>query len=139
LYHRFFGRPGLAEVQVLVPDAQLERFVSGLAALVDRVDPLLVMMSVKRFLGRQRSLAMTGQGSLFALDLARTGATARFLAEFDALMVDTGAQPNVAKDSRLPARIAATTLPHYESFRRSLAECDPDRLYQSELSRRFEL
>jgi decaprenylphospho-beta-D-ribofuranose 2-oxidase len=139
LYHRFFGRPGLAEVQVLVPDVSLERFVGELAALVDRVDPLLVMMSVKRFRGRQRSLAMSGSGSLFALDLARTGATARFLSEFDALALDTGAQPNVAKDSRLPARIAATALPHYESFRRSLAECDPDRLYQSELSRRFEL
>lgn len=139
LYHRFFGRPGLAEVQVLVPDASLERFVGELAALVDRVDPLLVMMSVKRFLGRQRSLAMSGSGSLFALDLARTGATARFLSEFDALVLDTGAQPNVAKDSRLPARIAAMALPHYESFRRYLAECDPERLYRSELSRRLEL
>ncbi|MBK7792755.1 MAG: flippase-like domain-containing protein [Betaproteobacteria bacterium] len=63
LYHRFFGRPGLAEVQVLVPDASLERF----------------------------------------------------------------------------ARIAAMALPHYESFRRRLAECDPEHLYRSELSRRLEL
>ncbi len=139
LYHRFFGKPGLAEVQVLVPDASLERFVGELASLVERVNPLLVMMSVKRFRGRQRSLAMSGSGNLFALDLARTGATARFLSEFDALVLDTGAQPNVAKDSRLPARIAARALPHYESFCRCLAQCDPDRLYRSELSQRLEL
>jgi decaprenylphospho-beta-D-ribofuranose 2-oxidase len=139
LYHRFYGRPGLAEAQVLVPDETLGGFVDQLAALVHRIDPLLVMMSVKRFLGRQRSLTMSGTGSLIALDLARTGATSRFLSEFDALVLDMGAQPNVAKDSRLPARVAAGALPHYGFFRERLGKCDPERLYGSELSQRLEL
>lgn len=139
LYHRFYGKPGLAEVQVLVPDASVERFIEALTTLVHRIDPPLVMMSVKRFRGSQRSLALSGTGSLFALDLARGARTARFLGEFDALAVDAGAQPNVAKDSRLPARVAAKALPHFDFFRERLGRCDPDRLYRSELSQRLEL
>lgn len=139
LYHRFYGNPGLAEVQVLVPDANLDGFVRELAALVHRVDPRLVMMSMKRYTGRQRSLGMSGAGSLVALDLVRDAATARFLGDFDALTLDARAQPNVAKDSRLPVRIAARALPHYDSFRARLHAFDPARLYGSELSRRLEL
>lgn len=139
LYHRFFGEPGLSEVQVLVPDKTLDEFIPRLASLVHRIDPPLVMMSIKRFQGRQRSLSMTGMGNLFALDLARSARTARFLGEFDALTLDVGAQPNIAKDSRLRAEVAARVLPHYDSFRERLRTIDPDRLYESELSRQLEL
>jgi hypothetical protein len=54
-------------------------------------------------------------------------------------LLETGVQPNVAKDSRLPQRVATGTLPGYESFRQQLRAYDPDRLYESELSRRLEL
>jgi decaprenylphospho-beta-D-ribofuranose 2-oxidase len=97
------------------------------------------MMSMKRFVGRRQSLSMSGSGMLFALDLARNSATNPFITAIDTLTIDVGAQPNVAKDSRLPADIAARALPHYAHFRRRVRELDPDRLYQSELSRRLEL
>jgi decaprenylphospho-beta-D-ribofuranose 2-oxidase len=139
LYHRFYGKPGLAEVQVLVPEARFAEFAAGLAAIVHEIEPPLVMMSMKRFRGSARSLSLSGTGMLFALDLARDTTTGRFLAALDALTIGVGAQPNVAKDSRLPAEIAARTLPHYERFRRRVHELDPERLYQSELSRRLEL
>lgn len=139
LYHRFYGKRGLAEVQVLVPDASLDGFVRDLAALVQRADPPLVMMSMKRYVGRQRSLGMSGEGILVALDLVRNSSTARFLGEFDALTLAARAQPNVAKDSRLPARVAARALPHYDAFRARLHALDRTRLYGSELSGRLEL
>ena len=82
---------------------------------------------------------MSGSGMLFALDLARSAATNRFVTAIDALTIAVGAQPNVAKDSRLPAEIAARALPHYALFRQRLRELDPDRLYQSELSQRLAL
>ena len=139
LYHRFFGRPGLAEIQLLVPDARVTDFISLLSAVVHEIDPPLVMMSMKRFVGRQQSLSMSGSGILFAMDLARSASTGRFVAAIDALTISLGAQPNVAKDSRLPAEIAASSLPHYALFRQRVHELDPDRLYQSELSRRLAL
>ncbi len=139
LYHRLYGRPGLAEIQVLVPDARLAQFIAELAAIVHDIDPPLAMMSMKQFSGRARSLGMSGAGMLFALDLARDEATQRFAAAVDALIVRVGAQPNVAKDSRLPAPVAARSLPHYDRFRNRLRALDPDRLYESELSRRLDL
>jgi decaprenylphospho-beta-D-ribofuranose 2-oxidase len=139
LYHRLYGRPGLAEIQVLVPDARVTDFISGLSAIVHDIEPPLVLMSMKQFAGRRQSLGMAGSGMLFALDLARNEATNRFVTAIDALTIAVGAQPNVAKDSRLPAEIAARALPHYDVFRRRVRELDPDRLYQSELSRRLQL
>src|SRR5260370_8282885 len=139
LYHRFYGRPGLAEVQILVPDPARDAFISGLNDMGERIDPPIMMVCVKRFRARSRSLGMSGEGSLIALDLVRSGRTTEFLNDFDALLLETGAQPNVAKDSRLPQRVAAGTLPGYESFRQQLRAYDPDRLYESELSQRLEL
>lgn len=139
LYHRFFGRPGLAEVQVLVPHVAVLEFVERMRDLVHRVDPLVVMISTKRFVGRQRSLSMSGEGVLFALDLGRTERTPPFLAAFDALAIEMKAQPNIAKDSRLPGEVAAKTLPGFELFRQQIARLDPARRYRSELSQRLGL
>jgi decaprenylphospho-beta-D-ribofuranose 2-oxidase len=139
LYHRFYGRPGLAEAQLLVPDESVHHFIGALKGLVQRLAARLVMMSIKRFRAQSHALGMSGAGSLFALDFVRSAQTDLLLEELDAIVVDTGAQPNVAKDSRLPANVAARTLPAYDSFRKCLVRCDPDRLYESELSRRLEL
>lgn len=138
-YHRMYGRPGLAEMQLLVPQDRLPQFIEGLAKIVADIDPPLVLMSMKRFAGRTHSLAMSGTGMLVALDLARSDATARFATAIDALALDMGAQPNAVKDSRLPAQVAAAALPHYARFRDRIHSLDPDRLYESELSRRLEL
>ena len=138
-YHRFFGAPGLAELQILVQSETIEQFTAGAAELVRRIRPPLVMISTKPFSGRQRSLSMSGTGILFTFDLARTGRTRDFLSAFDELTTTVRAQPNIAKDSRLPAAVVAATLPDYEHFAKTVRGLDPDRLYQSELSRRIGL
>jgi decaprenylphospho-beta-D-ribofuranose 2-oxidase len=114
-------------------------FAAELTTLIHELDPPLVMMSMKRFIGQQKSLSMSGSGMLFALDLMRTHDCSRFAAALDELVVAFDAQPNVAKDSRIPAQIARRALPQYESFRRRIRELDPDRLYESELSKRLEV
>ena len=109
--------------------------------LVNGIDPPLVLMSLKRFSGRQRCCTLTGDGILIAFNLPRDGAaaTSRFLKELDALALDVRAQPNVMKDGRISARTARQSLPHYQSFGRRLAEYDRDRRYQSALSQRLGL
>lgn len=139
LYHQFFGRRGLAEAQILVPDSSWSTFLDELVGLVGRVDPPLMMMSLKGFRSSGRALGLSGQGTLVALDLVREPLTLRFLEELDALVIAVGAQPNAVKDSRMPRSLAAASLPHYASFRRQLHMWDPKRLYESELSRRLEL
>jgi len=139
LYHRFFGRRGLAEVQALIPDGAMPAFVDALRRVIDREDPLVVMLSVKRFRGRSASLGMSGTGVLLAMDVARNDRTPAFLREVDAIVLATGSQPNVAKDSRLPSDVAARSLRGIGSFSDVLRRLDPDRLYESELSLRLGL
>lgn len=137
LYHRFYGRRGFREVQILVPDQGVQDFISGLSALVSCIDPPIVMMSLKKFSGRQKSLSLSGTGMLFALDLCHSERTLTFLSELDALMLSVGAQPNVSKDSRLPGEVASRALPSYAEFFRRVSLSDSDALYASDLSRRL--
>lgn len=139
LYHRFFGRRGLAELQLLIPDASRDAFARALRALVERFDPPLAMLSIKRFNGTSRALGLSGTGTLLAMDMARSTATAAFLDRLDALAIESGAQPNLAKDSRIPVKLASGTLPAFGAFAETIRALDPDRLYASELSRRLEI
>ncbi|MBV9890306.1 MAG: FAD-binding oxidoreductase [Rhizobacter sp.] len=137
LYHRLYGRPGLAEVQVLVPHTGIDGFVASLREVIHRNEAPTVMLSMKPFRGRQTSLSMAGEGVLVAVDVARTRSCAAFLDALDDLVIGHGAQPNVTKDSRLPRAVAARTLPSYEAFRAALRTIDPERLHRSELSERL--
>lgn len=138
-YHRLYGRQGFAEAQLLVPDESFGDFESALRRLVERVDPALVLMSLKRFRGRQKSCTPSGTGILVALDMARNRTTTPFLRELDALMLDVGAQPNVMKDGRIAQAVAARALPHYADFALRRGRFDPSLVYQSEASRRLGL
>ena len=140
-YFDAFGRRGMVEVQLLTPDGDFPAFVRSLRRLVDKLDPTLVLMSLKRFRARVRGCTLGGEGILIAFNLPRddSAATRRFLDELDALAVDVKAQPNVMKDGRITERTARGSLPNYESFARRLAQYDPGRRYQSALSRRLGL
>ncbi|MBZ0090194.1 MAG: FAD-binding oxidoreductase [Thermoanaerobaculia bacterium] len=139
LYHRFFGARGLREIQLLVPVERSELLFTRLAALVRERRPTITFLSLKSFLGRARALSLSGSGLLLALDYVRDSTSAAFESAMDRMLLDLGAQPNVSKDSRLPARIVAETLPTYPAFRQQIHRLDPRRRFQSELSRRLEL
>ncbi|MGZ5059050.1 MAG: FAD-binding oxidoreductase [Methylobacter sp.] len=137
LYHRFFGRTGFAEMQVLVGRQAVETFVQKLQNLVGQHNPPLVMMSLKMFRGKQSSLSMSGEGYLVALNFIRNSRLPGFLELLDQLAVETGAQANLSKDSRIPAEVASRTLPHYAGFKSRLHSFDPLQLYRSELRNRI--
>ena len=137
LYHRFYGRKGFAEIQVLVGQHIAETFVQKLQELVERYNPPLVMISLKMFRGKQESLSMSGEGYLIALNFYRNSRLSDFLKLIDQLVTETGAQPNLSKDSRISREIVSQTLPNYEEFKARLQAFDSLRMYQSELSNRI--
>jgi len=137
LYHRFYGRKGFAEIQVLVSKPHAEVFVWKLHELVEQYTPPLVMISLKMFRGKQHSLSMTGDGYLVALNFYQNGRVAGFLEMLDQLVIETGAQTNLSKDSRVSCDLVCKTLPYYAGFKSRLKAFDPSRLYQSELSQRI--
>jgi decaprenylphospho-beta-D-ribofuranose 2-oxidase len=137
LYHRFYGRKGFAEIQVLVAKNVAATFMQKLYDIVEQYDPPLVMISLKMFRGKQKSLSMSGEGYLIALNFYRDSRLLDFLKLVDQLVIETGAQPNLSKDSRISREIASQTISNYAEFKSRLQAFDPLRLYQSELSNRI--
>jgi len=137
LYHRFYGRKGFAEIQVLVDRHVAETFIQKLQDLIERYNAPLVMISLKMFRGKQASLSMSGEGYLVALNFYRNSRLPDFLELVDRLAVETGAQSNLSKDSRISKEIVSQTLPNYAGFKSRLQAFDPLRMYRSELSNRI--
>jgi decaprenylphospho-beta-D-ribofuranose 2-oxidase len=138
-YFLLFGRRGLAEAQVIVPDAQIEGFLGELQALLLRERPGSVMISMKLFRGEPRLLCFEGSGVCVTIDFARSSATTKFLGVFDEMCVTAGALPNLIKDSRIPLEVVRRCYPGYEEFRDRIQTHDPERLFRSELSQRLGL
>jgi decaprenylphospho-beta-D-ribofuranose 2-oxidase len=138
-YFRLYGRPGLAECQILVPYDRAGAFLRDLRQLVLSMRPPSVMLSMKAFHGEPRLLRFQGRGICVTLDLARSPATLKFLHRLDALTLAADGVPNIVKDSRLPRAVAQACYPEYEHFRERLHAFDAERLYRSELSERLGL
>jgi decaprenylphospho-beta-D-ribofuranose 2-oxidase len=138
-YFRLFGRPGLAECQILVPHDRAEAFLGELQRLVLSIRPPSVMLSVKAFEGTPRLLRFQGRGVCVTLDLARSAATLELLRRLDDLTIAVRGLPHIIKDSRLPREVVQACYAEYEPFRRMLSDFDPERLYRSDLSERLGL
>lgn len=139
LYHRFYGSTGFTEIQVLVGHHVVKIFAKKLQDLVERFNPPLVMISLKMFSGKQKSLSMAGDGYLIAFNFFRSSKLKEFLEQIDQLVIEIGAQPNLSKDSRISRELASQTLPNYAGFKSRLNAFDPLRLYRSELSNRIDV
>jgi decaprenylphospho-beta-D-ribofuranose 2-oxidase len=134
-----FGRSGLRELQILLDAASINSFVRALEQLTARERQPLIMASLKRFNGRQRSLSPTGAGYLIAIDFLPGKAADRLMAQIDDLMLDMGGQPNLSKDSRINREVAARSIRNYGTFAEGLRRYDPSRRFGSELSERIGL
>ena len=136
-YFLLFGRSGLAEAQVIVPDAEIEGFLGEIERLLRRMGASSVMISIKLFRGERRLLSFEGDGVCVTIDFARSAATATFLGAFDELCVASRALPNLIKDSRIPRDTVRRCYPGYEEFRDRVHAHDPERRFRSELSERL--
>jgi decaprenylphospho-beta-D-ribofuranose 2-oxidase len=138
-YFRFYGRRGLAESQMLIPQEQAEGFLAELQQRILKMEVPAVMMSLKLFKGTQRLLRFDGDGVCVTLDLVRSLQTLAFLSILDELLIAAHGIPNVVKDSRLPRAVVRACYTQYEAFRDQLYTYDPSRTFRSELSERLGL
>lgn len=138
-YHKLFGRAGLREAQLLIPDENINNFFYSLKNLILQTRAPTMMISLKRFKGEQKSLSQTGQGYLVAIDCFYNHKTEPFFNALDQLMIASNGQPNITKDSRLPKSVAEISIRHYHKFNKQLIKYDPERLFKSELSMRIGL
>lgn len=139
LYFRAFGRAGFCESQVLLPVERFDEYIEMVKWWLSWNDLPITMASAKLFGGKSRYLRFAGEGICFALDFPRCANGTRFLSFIDSTIVKLGAIPNILKDSRLPLSVVAPCFPQYSVFRQQLRNFDPNRVFQSELSRRLDL
>jgi len=139
MYHRLFGREGFGEMQLLIPTADFGRFVERLGDIIRHHRPTITFMSIKAFRGGSKALTLSGEGLLLAIDYVRSPAADDFESSMDRLILDTGAQPNVSKDSRISGSVVRQSLPGYASFVENVHRIDPKRIFQSELARRLNI
>ncbi|MBX9668285.1 MAG: FAD-dependent oxidoreductase [Candidatus Obscuribacterales bacterium] len=139
LYFHAFGRHGLIEHQIVMAPENLPRYVEKVKWWLRSNDLPITIASAKMFSGEQKFLRFGGAGLCFAIDFPRCAQGLRFLNFLDELTVEIGARPNLFKDSRLPRKIIEATYPEFGEFKKRLNEFDPNRRYQSELSRRLGL
>jgi len=138
-YFLLFGRRGLAEVQLLVPDASIGEFLAELQRRILASGAPVLMVSMKPFGGSQRLLWFGGEGVCVTMNLVRSPAGLRFLPVLDEMTVAARGLPHIIKDSRLPAPIVRACYPEYDTFRSALLAHDPARVFRSELSARLGL
>jgi hypothetical protein len=138
-YFLLFGRRGLAEVQVLVPNASIGEFLAELQRRILASGAPVLMVSMKPFGGSQRLLRFGGEGVCVTVNLVRSPAGLRFLPVLDEMTVAARGLPHIIKDSRLPAPVVRACYPEYDAFRSALLAHDPDRVFRSELSARLGL
>lgn len=138
-YFLFYGRRGLAEYQVIVPDEKAEKYLSEAEKIIidNRMDG--VMGSLKLFKGRRRFLRYEMDGLCVTFDFARTQKTLKGLPLLDKLLIDTGGLPNLIKDSRIPREVVSACYPEMDKTRDALRNYDGERLFRSEMSERLGL
>ena len=95
--------------------------------------------SLKIFRGSPALLNFQLEGIGLAIDLPEQEGDRKFLHELDELMLESGGIPNLAKDSRLDARVVAAAYPGYSEFKRRLRVFDPRCRMQSALRRRIDV
>lgn len=139
-YYKMFGIAGFHECQLIIPEHKFSIYLERIRWAINKFEIPVTLASGKYFSGDSKLLRFDGTGVCFALNFPRSAGGAQFLQFLDELCIQEGFLPYIVKDSRLPLSVVASTYgDNYLDFRNRLKSFDPERLFQSEVSRRLEL
>jgi decaprenylphospho-beta-D-ribofuranose 2-oxidase len=127
------------QYQFVVPDGD-GTALPELLEMVARAGRPSFLAVLKRFgPGNAGLLSFPTEGWTLALDVPAAPDLGPVLDELDARVVAAGGRVYLAKDSRMSAATCAAMYPRLSSFRDVRDRVDPDRVFQSDLSRRLGL
>lgn len=138
-WNRLYGRPGFVQYQLVLPDPEDGRLARILERIATSGHPSFLAV-LKRFgPGNPGLLSFPTAGWTLAVDFPAGRGLGDLLMRLDAEVVEAGGRLYLAKDARATATLVAATYPRLDRFREVRAEVDPDRRFQSDLSRRLDL
>lgn len=139
VYHRLFGRDGLLESQILIPQSELKPVFGKIAEALDEMNQAVSLGSMKIFHGKQTLLNFQRDGICLALNVPNSSKANQLFAKIDQICKDHFCLPNIAKDSRLNQNVIEATYPEYAKFKSQILQFDPQKTIQSALRERLGL
>lgn len=138
-WNRLYGREGLVQYQLAVPDAAADVVRRVVERLSDHRAPSFLTV-LKRFgPGNPGPLSFPMAGWTLAVDLPTSFARGGLLDELDEHVLSAGGRQYLTKDSRMRPDQLEGMYPRLAEFRRIRAAVDPSGIIQSDLSRRLGL
>jgi decaprenylphospho-beta-D-ribofuranose 2-oxidase len=138
-WNRLYGRGGFVQYQFVLPDPEDGRLARILERIAMSGQPSFLAV-LKRFgPGNAGLLSFPVAGWTLAVDFPVGRGLGDLLTELDREVVGGGGRLYLAKDARSSPEMVAAGYPRLDRFREARARIDPDRRFQSDLSRRLDL
>ena len=138
-YFRMYGHTGLIECQLLFPKEAAKTVLTALEEKILQHRPPTVFVSLKAMRGEPQLLRFERDGICMALHMVRNRDGLAFAKVVDDITIENGGLPSLIKDSRLPRSVVEKCHAGIDEFRALRQRQDPNRRYQSELSKRLAL
>lgn len=138
-YYDLYGPAGFFGHMVLLPEDRWRDYIRKLEPILRAHREPIFCASMKAFAGTQRLLRFDGTGVSMHFHIPNSHGGRRLVAAMEDLSRDFNIIRTIYFDSRLSAAVAQSLYPEYDTFKERLHRFDPQRRFESSLSRRLEL
>jgi hypothetical protein len=137
IYYHLFGREGLREYQLIIPEKNFENFILELRKAIIQYKIPMTLGSLKLFKGTKRYLNFCRDGICLALDVPNNKRSVSFFSGLDDLTKKYNGIANLSKDSRLNGETLSGMYREYDLLKEDLFKFDPEKHFTSALRERI--